>query len=502
MMKGRMSTSSTTFLFIIFLLSATHHGLLHVCANGDHTTMRLPLIHKYSPHFNGGVGLINKTDIDIMKELYLQDIIRHQMIFQMNRDDHQIPRREDSETNSSFAMPVHSGFDILSGLYWVEVKIGTPPKTFLLAADTGSDLTWVKCKYDRTLTKEAKQKMIDDRKKKKHHHGDLKKSLIFLNKGREFRADLSSTFKPVPCSDGMCSKGLAHMMSYKDCPTPTSPCKYTYRYMGGEGADGFFGYDTITVPLANGSKTKLPNVTIGCTDSSQKLRQGDGILGLGFGDYSFSETVVSYKFSGKFSYCLMFHRSNSSVLSYLTFGPNKQTVNSPMRYTKLVMRKKNGEKSAFYGVNITGISIGGTLLKIPSQFWDATSSNGGVVLDSGSTNTFLPLPAYKAVMDELTVPLSKYDYFAIKDLPFDFCFNDTGYDESSVPRLAYHFADGVRFEPPVRNYVVPVTQGTKCLGFIPSPDGKFVIGNQMQQNHLWEFDISRGTVGFAPSSCT
>lgn len=499
-MKGMRSTTSSIFL-IVFLLSIIHNGFVSVGATSE--TVRLRLVHKYSPHFNRRHGtLINKTEIDIIKELHHRDMTRHQMFFQ-NRNHYQvIPRRKDLETNSSsLAMPLHSGFDLLSGLYLVEVKIGTPPKIFLLAADTASDVTWIRCTNNiGTLSKEDEQTMLT--MERKHHLGDHNESLHIFNK-RVFRADLSSTFKPLPCSDGMCSLGLAHMHTYENCPTPLSPCRYNYSYIGGDVVEGFIAYDTITVPLANGSKRKLPNVTIGCTESIFKFTHGDGILGLGFGDYSFSETVVTYNLTQKFSYCLMDHRSHSSVSSYLTFGPNNQTVNGTMTYTELVMMGYINNRPDFYGVKVAGISIGGKLLNIPSQVWDV-KHGGGVILDSGYTITVLALPAYKAVMEELEKALSKYKTSVMDGLPFEFCVNSTGLDESSIPRLAFHFADGSRFEPMVNNYVVtPDTTEDwfKCVGFGPANSGMSIIGNQMQQNHLWEFDMQRVTVGFAPSSC-
>ncbi|XP_050378570.1 aspartic proteinase NANA, chloroplast-like [Argentina anserina] len=497
-MKGMRSTGSTTFLFIIFWLSAIHHGLY---ANGEHT-IRLPLVHKYSPHFKGGIGLINKTDIDVMKELHLHDIIRRQTIFSRNkRDGRQIPRRKDAETNSSsLSFPVHSGYDIMSGLYMVEVKIGTPPTSFYLIADTASDLNWVDCKYDWRLTNEAKQKLLDEAKR--NYHADQRKALHFLKKGRVFRADLSSTFKPIACSNPLCKNDLVQMHAYPYCPTPTSPCRYNYTYMGGNRAEGFFGYDTITVPVANGGETNhLPNMLIGCSEVTYQLGEGDGILGLGFGDYSFPESLVTTKVAGKFSYCLMNHMSNSSVASYLTIGPNNQAVTSPMRYTELVMKDARGLKTGNYGAKLSGISIGGTLLKIPSRVWDEMTSLGGIIFDSGSTNTWLAPPIYRAVMDELIKSLSKYQKIKIDAVPFDFCFVDKGYDESLVPRLAFHFAGNVIFEPPVRNYVLDVRDKVKCLGFVPAFDGQSMIGNQMQQNHLWEFDVLGGKLGFAPSIC-
>ena len=73
-----------------------------------------------------------------------------------------------------------------------------------------------------------------------------------------------------------------------------------------------------------------------------------------------------------------------------------------------------------------------------------------------------------------------------------------------VSRLVFHFAGGARFEPPVKSYIIDVAPLVKCIGIVPIDGigGASVIGNIMQQNHLWEFDLSTNTIGFAPSICT
>ncbi|KAK9285843.1 hypothetical protein L1049_025044 [Liquidambar formosana] len=84
----------------------------------------------------------------------------------------------------------------------------------------------------------------------------------------------------------------------------------------------------------------------------------------------------------------------------------------------------------------------------------------------------------------------------------EFCFSATGFEESLAPKLAFHFADGAQFAPPVKSYIIDVADGVKCLGFASADwPGTSVIGNIMQQNHVWEFDLGRNKLGFAPSTC-
>lgn len=92
----------------------------------------------------------------------------------------------------------------------------------MLVADTGSDLTWVNCKYE------------ERRKKKKNRSGSGQKGK------RVFEAGLSRSFHPIECSSDMCVTELP--FSLTTCPVPTAPCAYDYGY-------GFFAprFDLINL---------------------------------------------------------------------------------------------------------------------------------------------------------------------------------------------------------------------------------------------------------------
>ncbi|CAD6332901.1 unnamed protein product [Miscanthus lutarioriparius] len=46
---------------------------------------------------------------------------------------------------SAVSLPMSSGAYSGTGQYFVKLRVGTPAQEFTLVADTGSDLTWVKC---------------------------------------------------------------------------------------------------------------------------------------------------------------------------------------------------------------------------------------------------------------------------------------------------------------------------------------------------------------------
>ncbi|KAH7536681.1 hypothetical protein FEM48_Zijuj03G0010200 [Ziziphus jujuba var. spinosa] len=450
--------------------------------------MKLELIHRNSPNNNE----TSTSLVERITQLYERDMVRQQhMIYRRLRHTHShSTRRKDRETATSIAMRIRSAADYGRGEYFVRVKVGTPGQNFRLFVDTGSDLTWTKCRYHCKTTncKSLPVRLVQG-------EGRL------INNKRVFRADFSSTFNTIPCSSPMCKIGLSHFFSLATCRNPTDPCFYDYGYMEGSRIIGFFANETVSVNLTNGRKEKLQNVLVGCTESMEgDFRAADGVLGLGFSKYSFTAHLVE-EFGAKFSYCLVDHLSPRNVSSYLLFGHVivGTKLLSNKQYTKLILANELG---SLYGVSVSDISIGGVLLKIPSQVWDV-NVGGGTVLDSGTSLTYLSAQAYDLVMAALLKSVSKFQRLSVDGVPFEYCFNSTGFDESLVPRLRVHFTDGARFEPPVKSYIIDVAMETKCLGFVssewPAPS---VIGNIMQQNHLWEFDLEQSTLGFAPSTCT
>ncbi|KAF8048236.1 hypothetical protein N665_2598s0008, partial [Sinapis alba] len=273
----------------------------------------------------------------------------------------------------------------------------------------------------------------------------------------------------------------------------------------GSAAQGVFAKETFTVRLTNGRVARLPGVLVGCTNSisGDSFRGADGVLGLALSDYSFTSKATNV-FGGKFSYCLVDHRSNKNVSNYLIFGSASSSSSSSA--TKLNATRTTPLDLTlippFYAINIIGLSLGDSMLDIPQQVWDATKG-GGTILDSGTSLTFLADAAYKAVVSGLERYLVGLKRVRPEGLPIEYCFDTTsGFNESKLPQLMFHFKGGARFEPHRRSYLIDAALGVKCLGFVSAGEpATNVVGNIMQQNYLWEFDLVASTLTFAPSTC-
>uniref|UniRef100_A0A453FDL3 Peptidase A1 domain-containing protein n=1 Tax=Aegilops tauschii subsp. strangulata TaxID=200361 RepID=A0A453FDL3_AEGTS len=105
-----------------------------------------------------------------------------------------------SSAAAAFAMPLTSGAYTGIGQYFVRFRVGTPAQPFLLVADTGSDLTWVKCRRPASASAPANSSL----------------SPADSGSGRAFRPEDSRTWAPISCASDTCTKSLP--FSLATCP--------------------------------------------------------------------------------------------------------------------------------------------------------------------------------------------------------------------------------------------------------------------------------------------
>ncbi|OMO88964.1 Peptidase A1 [Corchorus olitorius] len=444
--------------------------------------LKFKLFHRHSPQFgkqgvNGTSLGLPRSKMERFRQLVFGDKGRlHTISKKLAAADPE--RRRASEIKDFVELPMRSAADLNIPQYFVSFRVGSPSKKFFLIADTASILTWIQCRYKENTDSN-------------------------VHEGRIFHPEKSRTFKPIPCSSDFCKNKLSYSFVLGSCNSPTAPCSYDYSYEDGTRTIGIFGNDTVKIGLSGGQKIKMTDVLIGCSERTEghrfeREKDINGILGLGFNFHSFAYRGAK-KFGNKFSYCLVDHMSPRSLVNYLVFGGIDGSPLPNMQYTQLVFSFHD----PFYGLNVSGISVNGTMLDIP-YIWDVNiNSDGGTILDSGMSLTYMPKPVFNAVMEAFKAPLSKFKKVALEwgGLGPEYCFNDTGFEESLMPKLVIHFADGAKLEPPVKSYVNEVDDNIRCLAFSSGDHGPMVIGNIMQQNHLWEFDLWHPRLGFAPSTC-
>lgn len=252
-----------------------------------------------------------------------------------------------------------------------------------------------------------------------------------------------------------------------------------------EGGDregkGVLGSETFT--LGSGKDTVLvPNAGFGCGDKNEGggFSQGSGLVGLGRGPLS----LMSQLGVSRFSYCLTSIDETSKNFGSLAFGSLavlKESGNGAAVLSTPI--SKNSLQPSFYYLSLKGITVGRTLLKIPSTTFELQSyRTGGLIIDFGTSIMYLEVAAYKA-MKKAFLSQVKVPVVDRSDVGLDLCFSmssSSSMGSSSVsstaaattdvevPKLMFHF-DGVDLELPGKNYMVlDSNSGLLCLTMMGS----------------------------------
>ncbi|XP_028789508.1 aspartyl protease family protein 2-like [Neltuma alba] len=385
----------------------------------------------------------------------------------------------------SVKSPLISGASTGSGQYFVNLRIGSPPQSLLLVADTGSDLVWVKCSACRKCSG--------------------------YRPGSAFLARHSSTFSPHHCYDPACRlvprprPGLPcnHTILH-------SPCRYEYSYADGSTTSGFFSKETTTLNTSSGKEAKLRDLAFGCgfrisgpSVTGASFNGAQGVMGLGRGYISFA-SQLGRRFGNRFSYCLLDFTISPPPTSYLTIGGAENgavSKSSRISYTPLLT---NPLSPTFYYIGIKSVSVNGAKLPINPSVWSIDKlGNGGTVVDSGTTLSFLAEPAYRQVLAafrrKIKLPIVSMEL----KLSFDLCVNVSGVRRPSFPKLSFRLEGKSVLSPPPRNYFLEVADRVMCLAMQPVKTGSgfSVIGNLMQQGFLLDFDKDRSRLGFSRHGC-
>lgn len=356
-------------------------------------------------------------------------------------------------SDSQIEAPIQAG----NGEFLMELSIGTPPQSYKAILDTGSDLIWTQCKpctdcYDQP-------------------------SPIFDPKN-------SSSFIKISCSDSLC-EALPQSIC-KD------GCEYLYTYGDYSSTQGIMGFETFTF-----GKVSVPKIGFGCGEDNEGsgFGEGAGLVGLGRGALS----LVSQLKEPTFSYCLtsIDDQKTSTLLMGSLASVNSASKNAIIT-TPLI---KNPIQPSFYYLSLEGISVGGTRLPIKkSTFSLQDDGSGGLIIDSGTTITYLEESAFelvkKAFISKTKLPLDNSGSTGL-----DLCFTlPSDLTDVEVPTLVFHF-EGADLDLPSENYMVADSStGLVCLA-MGSSSGMSIFGNVQQQNILVLHDLQKETLSFLPTQC-
>ncbi|PSS26609.1 Aspartic proteinase [Actinidia chinensis var. chinensis] len=375
----------------------------------------------------------------------------------MKRGRHRLQRlsalaleSKDSQVES----PVYPG----NGEFLMKLAIGTPPVSYAGIMDTGSDLIWTQCKPCQQCFDQPTP--IFDPKK-------------------------SSSFSKVSCSSKLCE--ALPMSSCKD------GCEYLYTYGDYSSTQGVLASETFTF-----NKVSIPEVGFGCGEDNEGsgFSQGAGLVGLGRGPLS----LVSQLGEAKFSYCLtsIDETKTSTLLIGSLASVNSSNGGGEIKTTPLI---QNPSQPSFYYLSLEGITVGDTNLPIKeSTFALNEDGSGGLIIDSGTTITYLEESAFDLVKKEFISQI-KLPVDNSGSTGLDLCFTlPSGSTDVEVPKLVFHF-NGADLALPGENYMIAdSSMGLVCLA-MGSSSGMSVLGNVQQQNMLVVHDLAKETISFVPTKC-
>lgn len=267
----------------------------------------------------------------------------------------------------------------------------------------------------------------------------------------------------------------------------SSTCVYGIQYGDSSFSVGFFAKETISLTPSD----VFPGFLFGCGQNNQGLFSGSaGLLGLGRDPISIvSQTATNYK--KLFSYCLP---SSPSSTGHLTFG-NGDGVSKSVQFTPL---STVSQGSSFYGLDITGISVGGQ--KLPIQL--SVFTTAGAIIDSGTVITRLPPNAYSSLRTAFRQSMSKYPTAPALSI-LDTCYDLSKYTTVTIPTISFSFSGSVEVNLEARGIMYANSQSQVCLAFAGNSDASDVaiFGNVQQKTLEVVYDAAGGRVGFAPKGC-
>ncbi|EOY29280.1 hypothetical protein QUC31_020876 [Theobroma cacao] len=360
-------------------------------------------------------------------------------------------------------LPAKDGSVVGSGDYVVTVGLGSPKKQLSLIFDTGSDITWTQCQPCDVYCYDQMETIFDPSK--------------------------SSTYSNISCDSAVCNSLLSATGNSLDCSL--SACVYGIQYGDSSSSVGLFAKERLTLT----STDVFDGILFGCGQNNQGTFAGAaGLLGLGRDNLSLPSQTAR-KYNKFFSYCLP---SSPSLTGFLTFGKDSGKGSSKsVKFTPL-STAAGLQDSSFYGLDITGISVGGRRLSIRASVFTAA----GAIIDSGTVITRLPPTAYAALRSAFRQRMSQYpmtDALSILDTCYDF----SNYKSVAVPKISLFFSGNVEVKITPVGTMYSETVSQVCLAFAPNDDdGEVAIfGNTQQKTVQVVHDGAGRRIGFSAGGC-
>lgn len=240
----------------------------------------------------------------------------------------------------------------------------------------------------------------------------------------------------------------------------------------------------------------VPRVLLGCGRNLEVDKgQYNGVFGLGAG----RETSLITQLGSQFSYCVGNIMDPHYPYNQLSLGDG-----AIMEGDSTPLESSHGR----YYITLEGISIEGKLLEIDRRIFGRTAMvDNGVILDSGTTYTWLAQDAYNALSEEVQ-SLFREMLQRYKGMPNQLCYiGRVREDLSGFPAVTFHFANGAQLVLDTQSMFLHIAPRVFCLAMgssaVNGDNSKnlSVIGIMAQQNYNVGYDIGQNKLYFQRIDC-
>lgn len=397
----------------------------------------------------------------------------------VSREQSRIARRLGAGVEFKSSISVGTPYE--SGSYVMTLYLGTPVQRFVVSVDTGSDLVWVQCRPCKSPYP------------------------CYNETDPFFDPSASTSYSPVPCRNSTQCAVPKFKTQSAGC-NGLGDCEITFEYgTPGSRIAGVLSTETISFSNTTEGQLGIADFRFGCMNNdTPTFGAVDGLVGFGRGPLSLPSQLSHLTSSNVFSYCLVRRPASANLTSPLLFGASNSN-GLDLVYTPILTYP---DFPSFYWVNMTGISINGTAVRLPeaSLVHNSTSSHGGTVFDSGTTDTTFTEDIARAVLETFK---DLIPYPIVQANNTGLCYNISGVEHLKFTSVSLQFSgvNGsiVDFPFAPNNLFFPVSYGNgtvRCSSIVPGEFGFNIIGNIAQADHYIETDLENMRIGWTSKDCS
>ncbi|KAF0920942.1 hypothetical protein E2562_037790 [Oryza meyeriana var. granulata] len=335
--------------------------------------------------------------------------------------------------------------------YVTQIQLGTPATTYNMLVDTGSSLSWIRCKQ-----------------------------CINECPGPVFDPAASSTYNVVYCRSSLCNVVPSATMTPSTCWMPFEKCSYNQTYEDGSRSVGVVSSDRLTY-----GRTSV-DLVFGCSNRFEGLGgHYSGIIGVSANTLSFfTQLTVGHRYKAM-AYCF----PHPSKVGFLQFGQYDRQQDG-MSFTPLSIDGNN------YHVHLTDIIV--VFSSVDIGLGMGGNQTMRCFFDTGTAYSVLPRHLFARLSDAVEERIE--GFYRVGTSTGQTCFQpDLQFDEedSYMPTMKFVLQGGATLILTEEDlYIEEVPGKLYCLAFKENNSGDVVVGSKFLMALQIVVDLENSTMGF------